>query len=135
MLELVDLTKALDKPTYKKVFSELEVRLGECQRRALSAGIPVVIVFEGWEAAGKGSLINRLTQAMDPRGFKVHPVNAATEEERLRPWMWRFWCAMPPAGSFAVFDRSWYGRVLIERVQGELKKRDLAQSYDDIEVF
>ncbi len=72
--------------------------MGECQRAAREAGVPVVIVFEGWDAAGKGTVINRLTQALDPRGFKVNPISAPNEEQRLRPWMWRFWKDLPPAG-------------------------------------
>jgi polyphosphate kinase 2 (PPK2 family) len=135
MLELVDLDKTVAKETYGRVFPELEARLGECQRRARAAGVPVVIVFEGWDAAGKGTLINRLTQALDPRGFKVHPISAPDESERLHAWMWRFWRALPAAGHFAIFDRSWYGRVLLERVEGVTRKRLWRQAYEDIEQF
>jgi len=135
MLELVDLGQRLDKETFEQVFGELEVRLGQCQRAARAAGVPVVIVFEGWEAAGKGTLINQLTQALDPRGFRVHPISAPTDNERLHPWMWRFWKAVPPAGSFAIFDRSWYGRVLTERFDGTLSKRQWREAYDEIEQF
>ncbi|NQT12497.1 MAG: phosphate--AMP phosphotransferase, partial [Planctomycetes bacterium] len=115
MLELIDLGKKISKDVYREVFPELETRLGACQRAVRAAGAPVVIVFEGWDAAGKGNLINRLTQALDPRGFKVHPISAPNEVERHYPWMWRFWSALPGEGQFAIFDRSWYGRVLVER--------------------
>ena len=135
MLELVDLGRKIPKETYKQVFPEMEIRLGECQRAARAAGVPVVIVFEGWDAAGKGTLINRLTQALDPRGFKVYSIGAPAENERLHPWMCRFWTALPAAGSFAVFDRSWYGRVLFERLEGNTPKRQWKEAYQDIEQF
>lgn len=135
MLELIDLDKKLSKEAYKRVFDELEDRLGACQRAARAAGVPVVIVFEGWDAAGKGTVINRLTQALDPRGFKVHPISAPTDNEEHRPWMWRFWQKLPPAGKIAVFDRSWYGRVLFERMEGLTRKRHWKQAYAEIEQF
>lgn len=135
MLELVDLDKRLSKETYQRVFPELEQRLGACQRAARAAGVPVVIVLEGWEAAGKGSIINRLAQVLDPRGFKVHPISAPTKNERLHPWMWRFWSKLPAAGQIAIFDRSWYGRVLVERVEGRLPRRCCEEAYDEIRQF
>ncbi|MEE8450647.1 MAG: hypothetical protein V3R99_02000 [Thermoguttaceae bacterium] len=135
MLELIDLDKKLSKEAYKRVFDELEDRLGECQRAARAAGVPVVIVFEGWDAAGKGTVINRLTQALDPRGFKVHPISAPTDDEEYRPWMWRFWQKLPPADKIAIFDRSWYGRVLFERMEGLTRKRHWKQAYAEIEQF
>jgi len=135
MLELVDLSKKIERDVYDETFPDLEIRLGECQRAALGAGVPVICVFEGWDAAGKGTIINRLTQALDPRGFKVHPTNAPTEEERLRPWMWRFWRTLPAAGSFAIFDRSWYGRVLIGRMEGLVAKKEWEQAYKDIQEY
>ena len=135
MLELVDLTKAIDKETYNETFPGLEIQLGHVQRAALAAGVPVIVVFEGWDAAGKGTIINRLTQALDPRGFKVHPVNAPNDTERLHPWMWRFWRKLPGDGSFAIFDRSWYGRVLVGRMEGHVKKAAWEQAYQDIQEF
>ncbi|NQT94246.1 MAG: phosphate--AMP phosphotransferase, partial [Lentisphaerae bacterium] len=135
MLELVDLKKRISKEEYREVFPELEIRLGQCQRDARRAGVPVIIAFEGWEAAGKGTVINRLTQALDPRGFKVHPINAPDEAESLRPWLWRFWRALPAAGTFALFDRSWYGRVLVERVTRMTRKKQWQQAYGEIQQF
>jgi polyphosphate:AMP phosphotransferase len=132
MLELVDLNKRLSKQEYEKVFPDLEMRLGECQRAARAAGLPVIIVFEGWDAAGKGSCIGHLAQVLDPRGFKAIPVSAPNEEQRLRPWMWRFWQKLPAAGTFAIFDRSWYGRVLTERVEGLVPQADWERGYRDI---
>ncbi len=135
MLELIELDKKLSKDEYKEIFPDLEIRMGECQRAARAAGVPVIIVFEGWDAAGKGSVINRLTQALDPRGFKVNPISAPNEEQRLRPWMWRFWEDLPPAGSFGIFDRSWYGRVLTERVEGLTPREEWERGYQDITEF
>jgi len=135
MLELIDLKKKITKADYKQVFPDLEIRLGECQRAARAAGLPVIIVFEGWDAAGKGTLINRLTQAMDPRGFKVHAISTPNEEERLRPWLWRFWTAVPKQGFVGIFDRSWYGRVLVERMTGVIPEREWHRAYQDIREF
>ncbi len=135
MLELIDLNKKITKEVYRQVFPELQVRLGECQRAAQAAGVPVVIVFEGWDAAGKGSVINRLCQVLDPRGCKVRPISAPTETERLYPWMRRFWTALPGDGEFVIFDRSWYGRVLCERIEGLTPQQQWKQAYKDIEEF
>ena len=135
MLELIDLDKQIDKELYQQTFPDLEIRLGEVQRAALDARVPVVVVFEGWDAAGKGTIINRLAQALDPRGFKVHPVNAPTDDEQFHPWMWRFWSKLPAAGIFAVFDRSWYGRVLVGRMERLVSKSQCEQAYLDIQEF
>ena len=135
MLELVDLKKKISKERYRDVFPELEVRLGACQRAARAAGVPVAIVFEGWDASGKGNLINRLTQALDPRGFKVHAISAPNEIERFYPWMQRFWRVLPGAGQLAIFDRSWSGRVLVARAEGLVPKREWRQAYEEIQEF
>jgi polyphosphate:AMP phosphotransferase len=135
MLEKVDLTKTLDKETYRKLMPALEGRLGELQRICREKAIPVTIVFEGWDAAGKGSLINRLMLSLDARGYTVHPTNSPNEEERLRPFLWRFWTKTPAAGRIAIFDRSWYGRVLIERVAGLVKKKIWQNAYAEITAF
>ena len=91
MLEQIDISKSIEKEEYKTILPDLELRLGELQREARALNIPVIIVFEGWDAAGKGTLINRLIQTFDPRGCVVHPISAPNEEERLRPFLWRFW--------------------------------------------
>jgi polyphosphate kinase 2 (PPK2 family) len=135
MLDLVDLDKQISREEYDRVFPELEERLGAAQRAARAAGVPVMVVFEGWDAAGKGHLINRLTQVLDPRGFKVQSTCAPNEDERRRPWMWRFWLNEPAQGTMAIFDRSWYGRVLVERVEKLTAKRVWQQAYDDILQF
>jgi len=135
MLEYVDLSKKVSKEDYHRVFPDLEVRLGACQRAARAQGVPVVIVFEGWDAAGKGKIINRLAQVLDPRGFKVHSVAAPDQNEQLHPWMWRFWKVLPAAGSFAIFDRSWYGRVLVERMEGLTPEAQWQRAYEEIQHF
>lgn len=135
MLEKVDLSRELPKPEYKSVMNGLKNRLGELQRKAYDLGIPVVIVFEGWDAAGKGTMINRLLISMDPRGFKVHPTNPPNEEELLRPFLWRFWIKTPERGRVGIFDRSWYGRVLVARVEKLVKPRVWEKAFTEIKSF
>ncbi len=135
MLDQIDLAKSLEKDEYKAIMPELEQRLGLLQREARELNLPMMIVFEGWDAAGKGTMINRLIQTLDPRGFVVHSINAPTEGERLRPFLWRFWIKTPAKGRIAVFDRSWYGRVLVERIDKLVKKADWTRSYQEISSF
>jgi polyphosphate:AMP phosphotransferase len=135
VLETVDLTCRLGKAEYEAVFMGLERRLGECQRTAREFGAPLVVVFEGWEAAGKGTCISRLALAFDARGFKVHAIGSPNEEERLHPWMWRFWSRLPSRDRIAIFDESWYRRVLVERVEQAAAEREILEAYDDILQF
>jgi polyphosphate:AMP phosphotransferase len=135
MLELIDLDKRLSKEIYSDVFPKLEVRMGECQRAAKEAGVPLIVVFEGWDASGKGTAINRLTQALDPRGFVVHPIKPPNETERFYPWLWRFWNKLPAAGHIAIFDRSWYMRVLDECVEQTATSSEVREAYEDILQF
>jgi polyphosphate kinase 2 (PPK2 family) len=93
------------------------------------------VVFEGMDAAGKGSTIRRVTQAMDARFYRVVPVAAPTEEERAQPYLWRFWRHVPAHGRAVLFDRSWYGRVLVERVEGFCAEADWMRAYDEINAF
>ncbi|MBA2565029.1 MAG: phosphate--AMP phosphotransferase [Gemmatimonadetes bacterium] len=135
MLENVDLTLKLDKTTYKEALPRLQERLRECQNLALESSMPVVVVFEGWDGAGKGSNISQLAEKLDPRHFKVHPIGAPSGDERGRPFLWRFWRRLPPAGDIAVFDRSWYGRVLIERVEKLIQKAEWRLAFNEISEF
>ena len=98
------------------------------QRRA-------VIVCEGWDAAGKGGAIQRLTAGWDPRAFRVWPIAAPSAEEKARHFLWRFWKRLPAAGQIALFDRSWYGRVLVERVEGYAAKAEWRRGFDEIKAF
>jgi AMP-polyphosphate phosphotransferase len=94
-----------------------------------------VIVFEGWDAAGKGGAIQRLTSRWDPRAFKVWPISAPTAAEKARHFLWRFWTRLPGHGEIAIFDRSWYGRVLVERVEGFASEAEWRRGYDEINEF
>ena len=122
MLEKVDLSKKMSKEEYKEKMPFLESRLGELQRQCKSLGIPVMIVFEGFGAAGKGLQIGKLIQSLDPRGFEVHAIQRETEEEKMHPFLWRFWTKTPAKGRIAVFDGSWYRKVLIDRFEKKTKK-------------
>lgn len=135
MLEKVDLTKKLSKKEYKAQRRRLQRTQYELQHAAWKAGIPSVILFEGWDAAGKGTTINTITQRLDPRGFKLHPIRAARTFEKMHPWLWRFWLKLPNYGEMAIFDRSWYGRVLVERVEGLTPHRKWQKAYRDIVDF
>lgn len=135
MLEKIDLSKKIEKSEYNRLMPELEIQLGEAQRKIRELKIPVIIVFEGWEAAGKGSMINRLTLALDPRGFTVHPTNPPTQDEKYRPFLWRFWIRTPERGRIAIFDRSWYGRVLVERVDRLIKRKEWGRAFQEITSF
>ena len=135
MLEKIDLSQKLSKTDYRAMVSGLELRLGVLQREARELKVPVSIVFEGWDAAGKGTMINRLMLAMDPRGFTVYPTSAPNEEESMRPFLWRFWRNTPEGGRIAIFDRSWYGRVLVGRVDRLVKKKLWMQAYPEINSF
>jgi polyphosphate kinase 2 (PPK2 family) len=135
MLENVDLSLRLDKKTYKGLISELSLRMFEVQKASWDACIPVVILFEGWDAAGKGTSIQKFTSCLDPRGFKLYPIRAARTYEKKRPWLWRFWSKLPARGEWAIFDRSWYGRVLVERMESLVSEREWRRAYRDIVDF
>jgi AMP-polyphosphate phosphotransferase len=135
MFELLDFDERIAKDDYKKVFPDLQQRLGGCQRACRAAHVPVVVLVEGWDAAGKGTLINSLTQALDPRGFQVHVIGAANQIEAAQPWMWRYWRAQPAAGVWALFDHSWYRRVLVERLEEHIATDQWQAAYSDILQF
>jgi AMP-polyphosphate phosphotransferase len=135
MLENVDLTAKIDKAAYKARMAELADRLYRVQQGAWSAGVPVIILFEGWDAAGKGSAIQKLVDPIDPRGYKIYPIRAARTYEQKRPWLWRFWNKIPARGEWAIFDRSWYGRVLVERMEKLVNRKEWDHAYRDIVDF
>ena len=112
MLKKIDMLKKLDKDSYKEAIAGLELRLSEAQRTCRAEGIPVMIVFEGWSASGKGTRIGKLISSLDPRGFEVFTMQTPSGEECLYPYMWRFWRHTPAAGRINIFDRSWYRAVL-----------------------
>jgi len=135
MLEKIDLTKKISKEEFKELYPELQERLYTVQKLSWDARIPVVILFEGWDAAGKGTSIQELTEPLDPRGFKLYPIRAARTYEKAHPWLWRFWAKLPARGEWAIFDRSWYGRVLVERVENIIPEVEWRRGYRDIVDF
>ena len=135
MLEKVDLSKKLSKEEYKERMSHLETRIGQLQRECKALKIPIMIVFEGFGAAGKGLQIGRLIQSMDPRGFHVFPIKNETEEERMHPFLWRFWTKTPEKGRIAIYDGSWYRRVLIDRFEKRTKEKELPEAFHSINSF
>jgi polyphosphate kinase 2 (PPK2 family) len=135
MLESLDLTRTLDRDAYDARLKDLQLKLVRQQRKFVERGIAAVIVFEGMDAAGKGGAIKRMTAKLDPRGFEVHPIGPPDATELNHVYLWRFWNALPGAGRIAIFDRSWYGRVLVERVEKLASKDQWSRAYDEIAEF
>lgn len=134
-LDHVDAPPALKKSDYAERLAAAQGRIAIASRKLAKAGRAAVFVFEGADAAGKGGAIRRATAAMDPRLYRVYPVAAPNDDERARPYLWRFWRRIPPRGRVAVFDRSWYGRVLVERVEGFVDAGAWMRAYDEINGF
>ena len=135
VVEELDLTKSLGEVAYARKFPLLQGRLNELSRHKKFRDLAVAVVFEGNDAAGKGGAVRRVTAALDARRYRVVPTAAPTEEERAHPYLWRFWRDVPERGSFALFDRSWYGRVLVERVEGLAAETDWMRAYREIVDF
>lgn len=135
MLEYLNLDLSLPKEDYRPRIRELQNRLYELEHAVFDAKIPVMIVFEGWAACGKGRLIQILAERMDPRGFRVVPITPPRTAETRYPWMWRFWLKIPAYGQMVVFDTSWYQRVLFDRISRAINKDDLRRSYQEITEF
>jgi polyphosphate:AMP phosphotransferase len=134
-LDGVDLSAVLPRDKYKKKLEAHQNRLGRLARTAREKGLSSVLVFEGWDAAGKGGVIRRLTRPMSARDFRVVPVAAPTDEERRYHYLWRFWRYLPRAGQMLIFDRSWYGRVLVERIEGFASVAQWSRAYEEINDF
>lgn len=135
MLEKVDLNKKMGKKEYKEQMEQLQPKLSYLQRACKESGIPVIIVFEGLGAAGKGTLINQILEPLDPRGFGVYSTAVETQEEKMHPFLWRFWTKTPAKGRIAIFDRGWYRRVLTDRFDGLTPENKLAEAYGEICSF
>ncbi len=135
MLETVDLKKKLSKPAYTKTMPALQEKLRGLQYAAKDAEIPVIICLEGWDTAGKGQIIKKLTEKLDPRLFRVHPGSPPTALEQRYHFLWRYQTALPNDGEMVVFDHSWYGRVLVERCDKLVGKKEWKQSYEQINQF
>jgi AMP-polyphosphate phosphotransferase len=134
-LSRVDLTQKLSRENYEQQLPELQARLRELEHRIYTKRIGVVIGCEGWDAAGKGGQIRRLVSGLDPRGYDVHPISAPNSVERAHHYLWRFWTRIPKAGHIAIFDRTWYGRVLVERVEGFCTEEQWQRAYGEIAEF
>lgn len=135
MLDNLNLKKKLSAQDYKRIVPGLQARLYDLEKAGWDNGVPTVIVFEGWDASGKGTSIRALTQRLDPRGFKLHRITAPRTYEQQRPWLWRFWLKVPNRGEIVIFDHSWYGRVLQERVEHVIPKKVVQQAFRDIIEF
>jgi polyphosphate kinase 2 (PPK2 family) len=135
MLEAVDLGKAIgEKPYWRRIAKE-QLRLRQLQFRLYDEQVPVLAVFEGWDAAGKGGAIKRVTEALEPRGYTVSSFSAPRGEEMTHHYLWRFWRLLPRAGHFGIFDRSYYGRVLVERVEDLISEDEWRRAYREINEF
>ncbi|MBI1209286.1 MAG: polyphosphate:AMP phosphotransferase [Azospirillum sp.] len=135
ILDALNMTKAADKATAEAEEPRLTARLNHLYRAAKEHGLTSVLVFEGWDAAGKGGTIRRITAAMDARDYQVIPIAAPTDEERAQHYLWRFWRHLTRAGRVTIFDRSWYGRVLVERVENLATQEEWRRAYAEINHF
>ena len=138
MPKLADVTlddKTLTEEAYKKELDRLQAELLELHYRLYRKKIPVVIAYEGWDAAGKGGNIKRIAGALDPRGYEVHPIASPEPHEKARHFLWRFWTRLPKTGHIAIFDRTWYGRVMVERLEGFCSENDWQRAYNEINEF
>ena len=136
LLSDLDLSKQIDdKSDYRERVQDLQLNLLHFQRKILESKRNVILVFEGPDAAGKGGVIKRITEKLDPRVLRVYSIVKPTEEEYRHHYLWRFWNKIPPLGEIAIFDRSWYGRVLVERVEEFCTEKEWKRAYDEINAM
>ena len=135
VLETIDLSRRLSKTRYQELFAPLQERVRQLQYELLEAEIATVVVLEGWDAAGKGTTIQRLSERLDPRAFRAWPGSPPSELERRYHFLWRYQLRLPEDGHMVLFDHSWYGRVLVERVEKLVKKKAWRPAYDQINQF
>ncbi|MCD7981649.1 MAG: phosphate--AMP phosphotransferase [Clostridiales bacterium] len=131
-LKKADLTLSLDREEYRKELKRLQNRIADLHGEFYRRRIPVILGFEGWDAGGKGGSIKRLTEKMDPRGYRVHPTAAPNDIEKVHHYLWRFWKNVPKDGHIAIFDRTWYGRVMVERIEGFCTREEWQRAYQEI---
>jgi polyphosphate:AMP phosphotransferase len=134
-LDSADMSVEIDRATYERQLPKLQKKLAHLEAMIYVPRIPVVIVYEGWDASGKGGNIKRLVASLDHRGFEVTPVGAPEGEEKTHHYLWRFWRNVPKAGHITIFDRSWYGRVLVERVENFARPDEWQRAYAEINEF
>jgi polyphosphate kinase 2 (PPK2 family) len=135
MFEKIDLNKKLSKEEYASSMPMLQDQLHQLQGKCRQAGLAVIVVVEGWSACGKGQVIRKLTERIEPRGFFVHNIVGARTHEKQMPWLWRFWSKLPNWGEMAIFDGSWYRRVLLEELEKELEDLEYQRAFNDIRSF
>ena len=131
----VDLSPTISDEDYKSELKKLQKRLSELHNVIYRKKIPVIICYEGWDAAGKGGNIRRVAYPLDPRGFDVHPIASPLPHELNRQYLWRFWTRLPRTGHICIFDRTWYGRVMVERLEGFCTEKDWKRAYNEINEF
>jgi polyphosphate kinase 2 (PPK2 family) len=134
-LDHVDLSLSLTAEEYDGRLKKAQTKLRELEHQIYRRRVPVIIAYEGWDAAGKGGNIRRLTQNLDPRGYEVVPIAAPNDLEKAHHYLWRFWAQLPKAGHIAIFDRTWYGRVLVERVEGFCTEAQWRRAYREINAM
>jgi AMP-polyphosphate phosphotransferase len=135
ILSNLDMTQTVPKKVFEAALEKQQGRLNLLQRRAQDQGVSTILLFEGQDAAGKGGAIRRVTAALDARAYQVIPIAAPTDEERAHHYLWRFWRHLSRAGRLTIFDRSWYGRVLVERVEGFATREEWMRAYSEINEF
>ena len=135
MLRTLDMSLKLERDEYDVQLTRRQIQLRELGWQVYQQKRPVVLVFEGWDAAGKGGIIKRITEKVDPRGYVVYPISAPHGEDKTRHYLYRFWRRLPERGQIAIFDRSWYGRVLVERVEGFCTASEWKRAYKEINSF
>ena len=135
MLNTLDTTLSLEREAYDRLLIENQVAVGALGHQVYVQQRPVIVVYEGWDAAGKGGNIKRVTERLDPRGYAVHSVGAPQGDDQTHHYLWRFWRRLPEAGQIAIFDRSWYGRVIVERIEGYCQEADWKRAYREINQF
>jgi polyphosphate:AMP phosphotransferase len=135
ILQTVDLSSVLPYDEYRRQLEAKQEELSNLAREAMERGVSTVLAFEGWDAAGKGGVIRRITNAMPAQYYQVVPVAAPTQEEHERHYLWRFWRRLPRAGYMRIFDRTWYGRVLVERVEGFATTAEWQRAYEEINAL
>lgn len=135
VLDALDMSKCLSKEAYAEELLKYQARLNMLHRKAVEKGVSTLLVFEGPDAAGKGGTIRRVTATLDARNYRVRPFAAPTDEEQAHHYLWRFWRHLSSAGRVTIYDRSWYGRVLVERVQGYASEQEWRRAYAEINDF
>ncbi len=135
VLKGVDLSLDLSPEEYKEKRKKLQKRLSKLHNKMYLQRVPVILAFEGWDAGGKGGAIKRITQCMDPRGYEVVPIASPNDTEKAHHYLWRFWEKFPKDGHMAIFDRTWYGRVLVERIEGFAKEEEWKRAYSEINAM